>query len=859
MQGKNIFLVFISTNRDLFKRVLNLLVVVSFFLVDIANAQTPVITPKNQVALKLDGTGNRTVVYTDIADVSGLTENGTVTVNPASLDCSLLGPQTITVTASNGTAANTSTKQIPVIVTSTPVFSDYFDVNIEADSDCKATMPNYITNPKVTDICSNAHLIYKQLPAAGTPLTVNEPIAVTLTAGDQYGGTSAVFFTVTSYSKPVIFPRPAPIILKLDDNGRHTVQVSDLGVVYACDGSVPTITISPKNLTCANLGAQNITLTASTIRPNPQAVTFSVPTDVITDATGNIYVADGYGCTIRKVTPNGTVTTFAGGTCGYADGKGTAASFDVINGITIDHQGNFYVIDEGDRVRKITPDGTVTAIAGNGQNKTIDGTGTAAGFRDPRGITIDASGNLYITQGSDYLIRKVTPAGVVTTITPPSSVSKLNTPIGITADAFGNLYVTDYTSAIKKIASDGSIIIVAGHNGTGSEDGTGTVAGFNLPKGITVDNLGNLYVTDSQNNMIRKITASGVVTTLQLYVTDTNDKASLNNPIGIKMDPFGNLIVVDAANERIVRITPAGQLTTIAGTGIVGHQNGNANAPPTIGSETHMTFPVTVTSSTGSSDQQGGITPTIGSYPINATVCAGDPIQFVATVPLGSYVNSYQWRVNDINNGTNNPFFTSSTLNDGDVVTCMVSNNISCTVPQLSSPIHVHIVPVPEIVFNGNPIIRQGSSIVLNPQIHGNIKALRWTPATGLSSTTIANPTAYPATTTTYSLTVFSTTNCETTVPVTVTVISPIHIPNTFTPNADGVNDRWEISDLQNLPTCTVNVFNRYGQTLFHSLGYNKPWDGTFNGNRLPPGIYYYIIDPKNGIKPLSGWVAIVR
>jgi gliding motility-associated-like protein len=823
-------------------------------------AQTPQIMPKMAVRLQLDETGHKTIVYTDVAEITDLATTGSVHVSPQHIDCSSLGPQTITVTASNGTPATTQIKTIPVIVTSTPVFSDYHDIIIPTNDACNAALPDYRSQFAPHDICNNATLSIKQEPAVGTALNVNQPTTITLTASDQFGGTTAVFFIVTSFAVPTIFPpHPGPITLKLSESGTYAVQVSDLGQPFVCDGSTLTTTISPQNLSCADLGNKTIRITTSNLRPNPQAVTFSVPSDAVTDAAGNIYVADSYSCSIRKIASNGIVTTFAGGsTCGYADGPGATAKFKVLNGITIDPSGNLYVIDENDRVRKITPDGTVTTIAGNGQNSTADGLGNAASFKDPKGITIDASGNLYITQG-DYLIRKVTPGGMVTTITAAPAVSKLNNPIGITADPLGNLYVTDYTSAIKKIAPDGTITIIAGHDGSGSADGIGTAASFNQPKGIIRDNQGNLYITDSKNNAIRKIDPSGKVTTLQLFTTNQSDKATLNNPIGIKLDPFGNLIVVDTDNERIVRITPAGQLTTIAGNGIVGNSNGNTNTPPMLGATVFKDVQVTVQSSIGSTSQQGGTPVTISSIPDNATLCAGKEMAFTAHIPSGAVINSYQWRVNGVNAGTNQATFNSTTLQNGDVVTCTTSDNVSCTVPQPSEPIQAHIIPAPVIVFDQNPTIKLGENVTLTPQLSGDIVSLSWSPALGLSSTTTPYPLANPGTTTTYHLTATSSTNCQTEASVTVTVITPIHVPNTFTPNGDGYNDFWKIDDLLNYPKCTVDIFNRYGQALFHANGYGTPWDGTYHGGKLPPGTYYYIIDLKNGVKPLAGWVAIIR
>lgn len=851
---------------DVFINSLFILSILSCFIGGAANAQAPVITPKTQLIFALDNTGNRIIQPTDVATItSGVTTSPVVSVSPNTLNCSSLGLQTVTVTASNSItgpndASNTSTQQIQIAVTSTPVFGTYNGVIITADVNCNATIPDYTANPQVSDACSNAHLIVTQSPVAGTPIPVNTPTTITLTAKDEYGGISAAFFSVTSFSSPVITPVNGPITLKLDASGNYTVTLADLATVSTCDNSPITTTISPQTLSCADVGQTSITITASTSRPNPQAVTFSVPTNAVTDEAGNIYVADGYSCSIRKIATDGMVTTFAGGTCGYADGKGAAAQFNILNGLTIDSQGNLYAIDENYRVRKITPDGTATTLAGSGANESVDGTGTDASFHNPRGIAIDASGNLYITQGSDYLVRKVTPAGVVTTVTPPSSVSKLYIPTGITTDAAGNLYVTDFSNAIKKITPDGKVTIIAGHEGSGSADGVGSAASFNMPKGITFDNQGNLYVTDSQNNAIRKIDPSGVVTTLQLYMAGTTNKALLNNPIGIKMDPFGNFIVVDSDNERIVRITPTGQLTVIAGNGVAGNQNGNANTPPMIGNETALSIPVTVANSDNSTIPPGSVIPVVTVMPQNATACVGEPVIFTANTQPSNTIVNYQWLVNNIDAGTNSPSFSSTTLNDGDAVICIISNTASCIVPKSSDPISVHINPLPKITFPDNPTIKQGNSVVLQPEITGNIMTYAWTPATGLSNTIIANPIADPGTTMTYFLQVTSTAGCQTIAKVTVNVLVPIYVPNTFTPNGDGVNDLWDISSLLNYPNCTVDVFNRYGQSLFHSRGYSKPWDGTFNGNQLQPGVYYYIIDPKVGlIKPLSGWVSIMR
>ncbi len=830
-----------------------------------AYAQAPVITPKVQLIFKLDKNGSCVLQPNDVATVlSSVTSNPVVTLSPNTFSCSSTGKQTVTVSARNNASApdagNLATRQVVVTIVSAMAFAEYDDVVVTADQNCKATMPDFRANPRIIDVCPNARINITQVPSPGIAIGVNKTTTVTLTAHDEYGGTASTFFNVTSLSKPEINPLSGPIQFKLDGNGNYTIKLSDLATVSSCDNGTVATTISPKSVTCADIGKTSVTLTASTSIPNPRAVTFSVPTDIVIDAKGNLFIADGHSCKIREISADGIVTTFVGGDCGFADGNAVQAKFEALKGITIDPVGNLYAIDDNSRVRKITPDGFVSTFAGNGVNTTTDGRGTAASFRDPRGITMDSKGNLYVTQGTDHLIRKITPAGDVTTFTQSADITKLYIPTGIVADAAGNLYVTDFSSSVKKIKPDGSVSVFAGHDGAGFDDGQGNAASFNLPKGITFDNKGNLYVTDSGNDAIRKIDAAGNVTTLDLYLDGTTDKALLNNPVGIKMDLLGNFVVVDSYNERIVRFTPEGQFNVITGNGVVGNNNGNANTPPFIGNQTVMNFPITVISSQNSTIPQGAVVPAVSVSPLDATACAGEPITFKVTTQPGDAIVNYQWLVNGIKAGSNATSFTTSKLNDGDIVTCITGNTASCILPKSSEPIIAHIHPLPQIAFGPNPVIKPGNSVQLQPTITGNIMSYSWSPSTGLNDTTLANPTATLENATTYRLTVTSTLGCVATDSVTVEVVTPIEVPNTFSPNGDGINDLWEISSLKYFPKCLVGVYNRNGQIIFYSQGYHKPWDGTLNGSGLAAGTYYYIIYPGVGNKkPVSGWVMIMR
>jgi len=306
------------------------------------------------------------------------------------------------------------------------------------------------------------------------------------------------------------------------------------------------------------------------------AARFSVPYGIACDVAGNLYVADNGDSTIRKITPTGVVTTLAGkaGSSGSADGSGAAARFYSLFGVACDAAGNLYVTDLGNTIRTITPTGLVSTLAGTaGPPGSVDGSGSAARFDFPQGIAGDAAGNLYVADTGNNAIRKITPAGEVTTLAGKAGSSgsadgsgtaaRFSVPAGIACDAAGNLYVAEIgNDTIRKITPAGEVTTLAGKAGSeGSADGSGAAARFNAPAGIACDTAGNLYVADSGNDTIRKITPAGEVTTLAGKAgssgsADGNGVAArFLNPGGIAGDAAGNLYVADTGNDTIRKIT----------------------------------------------------------------------------------------------------------------------------------------------------------------------------------------------------------------------------------------------------------------------------------------------------------------
>ncbi len=327
------------------------------------------------------------------------------------------------------------------------------------------------------------------------------------------------------------------------------------------------------------------------------AARFFWPQSVAVDRAGNVYVADTGNTTIRKVTPAGVVTTLAGlaGRVGSADGTGSSAWFNYPAGVAVDSGGSVYVADTYNyTIRKVTPTGVVTTLAGlAGTSGGVDGTRSAARFYEPAGVAVDDATNLYVAEWGNCTIRKVTPAGVVTTLAGlagtagsadgTGSVARFYQASGVAVDTAGNVYVADCGNCtIRKVTPAGLVTTLAGLAGSaGSADGTGSVARFNQPSGVAVDTAGNVYVADYGNCTIREVTPAGVVTTLggragTASAADGVGSAALfSAPGGVSLDVAGNIYVADSNNNRISKGTPVAPLQLLASAGSAGISQGS--------------------------------------------------------------------------------------------------------------------------------------------------------------------------------------------------------------------------------------------------------------------------------------------
>jgi trimeric autotransporter adhesin len=378
------------------------------------------------------------------------------------------------------------------------------------------------------------------------------------------------------------------------------------------------------------------------------------PEDVAVDSSGNIYIADTFNAAIREITPsNNEINTIAGdGSVGYGGDGGLALSAGLIepyaisldskgdifiaeppdgrireytvsnkfiitavgngvlgfsgdggqavkaeinqaSGVAVDSSGNFYLADAfNNRIRKIDTSGVITTIAGSGvfSYSGDGGPATSAQLFAPHAAAVDLNGNLFIADTDNNVVREVSSGGIINTIAGtgtagssgdngPAKSAQLNLPQGIAVDVSGNVFVADTANARVRKISNGTITDYAGNGTVGysGDGGNATAATLNTPVGLAVDKSGNLYIADQSNNVVRKVSSAGIITTFagngtQGYAGNGGaaTSAQLNGPQGVAADSSGNVFIADTLNAVIREVTSNGIIQTVAGTGIAG-------------------------------------------------------------------------------------------------------------------------------------------------------------------------------------------------------------------------------------------------------------------------------------------------
>ncbi|HTD98009.1 MAG TPA: gliding motility-associated C-terminal domain-containing protein [Mucilaginibacter sp.] len=675
------------------------------------------------------------------------------------------------------------------------------------------TLTAYIVDgsDKVAKIVLTGYSLTGTLPAglrfnyltgviSGVPAGISAPLTVTVTAFNTSGYSAAAitFLPGSPLQAPNISYGTAtanvqagiPVSLHLTNTG---------GIVdTAAYGQVTTL-------------AGSVTAEAGYLDGPSTTALFNWPQPLVKDASGNLYVTDATNNVIRKVTPEGVVTTFAGSTAGvsgFTDATGTSALFKFPDGIAMDASGNMFVGDYGNKaIREITPAGVVTTFY------------SAADF-GPDGMSFDSAGNLIVADQDMSRIIKISPAGVATTIAGNTAgyvngtSAAFNEPTDVQVDATGNLYVADYlNNAIRKITPAGVTTTLAGSdvdgNVGGYADGVGTAAVFNQPSGVAIGPGGTIYVMDMYNNDIRKIMPDGKVVLVAgstVQATGNTDGkgtgAKFNLPVYLYLDDNGLGYVTELGGNRVRKIL----LTGYAINGMLPAGLAFDEATGTI---------------------SGTVTAPFATQTYTVTACNGVG-HSSTTIVLSYYVPSTIATLSNLvpSSGTLSPAFAATTTAYADTV----SNSISS----------ITLTPT---TTDSNATVTVNGTAVTSGTASGDI------PLTlGDNTITVVVTAQDGVTTDTYTLNVYR-----------GATMASLAATNLLTPNGDGKNDQLLIKDIQLYPQNTVTVYDKSGRVIYTKHGYNNDWDGTSKGSPLSVGTYYYVVDLGPNLRKIKGYISILR
>jgi len=619
---------------------------------------------------------------------------------------------------------------------------------------------------------------------------------------------------------------------------------------------------------------------------------FSSPTSVCFDAAGNMYVADFDNNRVQKWAPGAVAgTTVAGG-----NGAGTGAN--QLKGpvsICLDAAGNLYIADfANERVQKWVPGAAagVTVAGGNGYGAAANQLGNISD------VFVDGKGNLYIADASNGRIQKWAPgatAGVTVAGGNGAGLmpNQIGPVFGVWVDEQGNIYASDENKHTVQMWPPGasSGITVAGDGFIGDRPGS-----FSDPGDLFIDKKGNLYVADEGNYRVQKWSPQYIIDSVYSPAAPGIYTASVTNAGGCTATS-NSLTIYPMVTPALTIGTPAlsscnGMLVAFTATPVNGGNqafyqwqvNGvsTGSNSPVYSSNTLINGDViscvmksTAQCLTDSNAISNKLTMTVAPEsgavltvtPVAPEVCPGTPVQFKATAINVGNNPVYTWQINGITINQGSSQFQSSGLSNGDIVICIVNDNSICG-PASSNPVLVKVHAAPAIAASPTIYAKPGQSVIIQPGITGDIVEYQWSPATGLSDSSIASPIVNPVSNTLYTLLVKSVDGCFAMGTFQLKISGTYNIPNAFTPNGDGHNDRFRVTGgSPDIQLSEMQIFNRWGQLVFTASNLavddiGASWDGNFRGSPASPGTYVYIIKlifPDDSRKVYKGLIQMIR